>query len=255
MVHVRFDSPAPAACPHGAACVADLLPTALRRVRAAWFGAAALFLPSTASADPVKEAIDVIVLFCAAGGEQNRFALDGRVDGGFTLRRAGVAGGGSINITKAQAKGLVDGLQAQMNSVAGEQAAEARKCMKPHIDRILDVLLPRKPAAGEQVMAVPQIGGVWRDVEYPGNRSRITQRGSTFQFSRWGTLADGTPFTSTGSGTLAAQSLASSYRATYQSGATSTGDCSGMVSPDGGRISLTCTDSLLRAISVSSIRQ
>ena len=89
----------------------------------------------------VQEAIDVIVLFCVAGGDRYDIKAKARADGSLALKKIGVSGGGEISISKSEARGLVQGLQNAMTKVAGDQASEARACMKPYIDRILDILL------------------------------------------------------------------------------------------------------------------
>lgn len=109
---------------------------------------------------------------------------------------------------------------------------------------------PRPPAE-----AIPNIGGLWRDSNYPSNGSQITQNGNSFHFRRWGVLPNGIPFESSGSGTITGQRFTSNYNAKYQSGATSAGDCSGTMSPDGMRLELNCRDSLLGAFPVIAIRQ
>lgn len=106
---------------------------------------------------------------------------------------------------------------------------------------------PRAPptASLPAVEPVARIEGLWLDRDHPGNRSSVLQEGNGFRFTRWGLLPNGAEFTSTGSGTIAGQRVSSSYVATYQSGATSTGDCSGVLSANGTRLELTCRDSLL----------
>lgn len=93
----------------------------------------------------VKEAIDVIVLFCVAGGEKFEVSGDAKVEGGLALKKFGVTGSADISISKSEARGLVEGLRESMNKVSAEQASEARKCMQPYIDRVLDILIG-KPA-------------------------------------------------------------------------------------------------------------
>ena len=109
---------------------------------------------------------------------------------------------------------------------------------------------PRPPAE-----RIPNLRGVWLDSNYPSNGSQITQDGNSFQFTRWGVLPNGTRFESVGSGTITGQRFTSNYKAKYQSGATSAGDCSGTVSLDGMRMDLNCRDSLLGAFPVTAIRQ
>ena len=101
----------------------------------------------------------------------------------------------------------------------------------------------------------PRIAGVWRDSLYPNNGSKIVQDGSAFQFTRWGVLDNGVGFESAGSGTLDGRQVASRYIAKYQTGASSSGQCSGSVSMDSRRIELSCSDSLLGIFSSVSIRE
>ena len=109
---------------------------------------------------------------------------------------------------------------------------------------------PRPPAE-----AIPNIGGVWRDSNYPINGTRITQDGNMFHFTRWGVLPNGTTFESSGSGTIAGQRLTSNYNARYKSGATSEGGCSGTVALNGMHMELNCTDSLLGTFPGDASRQ
>lgn len=101
-------------------------------------------------AENVKQAIDVIVLFCVAGGEA--FQLESRADieGGLALRRFGVTGSGDIRLSKSDARGLVEGLTNEMDAVAGRQASEARACMKPYIDKILPLIMGAEGTGAER---------------------------------------------------------------------------------------------------------
>lgn len=109
---------------------------------------------------------------------------------------------------------------------------------------------PRPPAE-----PIPNIGGFWRDSNYPNISSQITQDGNSIHFRRWGVLSNGIRFESSGSGTITGQRFACNYTTRYQSGATSAGDCSGTMSPDGMHLELNCRDSLLGVFPVTAIRQ
>lgn len=88
----------------------------------------------------VQNAIDVIVMFCVAGGT-SEVSVTG-TDGGLELKKEGGAG---ITISKSEAKGLVAGIEHEMTKNSAGQASEARKCMQPYIDRIIDTLLDKVP--------------------------------------------------------------------------------------------------------------
>ena len=108
----------------------------------------------------------------------------------------------------------------------------------------------RPPAA-----TIPNIAGIWRDRNNSNNGSQFTQNGNSIDFRRWGVLPNGIQFESQGSGTITATKVTSYYNATYGTGFTSTGDCSGTVSADGMRMDLICSDSVLGAFPVTAIRQ
>jgi hypothetical protein len=92
----------------------------------------------------VQQAINVIVTFCVAGGERFEISSIGTGAGGLELKKQGAGNGAGITLSSnSQAKGLVDGINNAMTTVSASQASEARKCMQPYIDRILDVYLAK----------------------------------------------------------------------------------------------------------------
>jgi len=94
-----------------------------------------------ATQDNVDEAVELIVLFCVAGGKEIRIESDTTLSGGVGLKVLGLAGETDLKITKSEAQGLVRGLRSKMDGASAQQASEARACMKPYIDRILNILL------------------------------------------------------------------------------------------------------------------
>jgi hypothetical protein len=114
---------------------------------------------------------------------------------------------------------------------------------------------PPKIDSRSPAESIPNLSGLWRDSNDPNNGSQISQDGNRVHFTRWGVLPNGMRFESSGSGVITGHGFTSNYNAKYQSGATSTGDCSGTVSPDGTRMELNCSDSLLGAFSGTAIRQ
>jgi hypothetical protein len=97
---------------------------------------------SSAETSPkVQDAIDAIVLLCVAGGTKVEITASGDVEGGIALKRFGISGGGDIKFSRTEVRGLVKGLQGAMSKIAGQQASEARDCMKPYIDKILNKIL------------------------------------------------------------------------------------------------------------------
>jgi hypothetical protein len=116
-------------------------------------------------------------------------------------------------------------------------------------------------AANEELKApssspsVISIAGSWRDPNFPGNGSRITQDGNSFRFNGWGVLPNGIPFMTSGSGTVTGQSITSTYTTKYQNGWASCGECIGTASPDGSRMTSTCTDNILGTFVSSGVRE
>jgi FKBP-type peptidyl-prolyl cis-trans isomerase len=152
----------------------------------------------------------------------------------------------SKRVTAEKAKSAADRIaQEKAESSAKAARVEAEKT-ETSADRI---------ARERAVDTTPHIAGAWRDGEYPNNGSQIAQDGNRVRFTRWGILPNGVRFEASGSGTIAGRNYTSSYSARYESGATSAGDCSGTVSPDGMRMALNCRDSLLGTFPVTALRQ
>jgi hypothetical protein len=116
----------------------------------------------------VKDAIDVIVLFCVAGGDKFEISGAGKAEGGLAFKKFGATGEADINISKSEARGLVDGLRQEMSKLTAEQASEARKCMQPYIDRILNLIVGSSPIEPKPILknVCPSITGNWYSSTY-----------------------------------------------------------------------------------------
>ncbi len=101
---------------------------------------------------------------------------------------------------------------------------------------------------------VPNIAGTWRDTEYPVV-GQVIQDGRQFRFVRRGALTNGVGFESSGEGTIDGTQISNRFDTRYQTGAVSTGGCTGTLTADGNRLDLTCTDSLLGTFPVTAVRQ
>jgi hypothetical protein len=122
------------------------------------------------------------------------------------------------------------------------------------------VAQPPSQAARSDITAavappVPNIAGTWRDTNYAGVVGQIFQEGSSFRFRRWGVLPNGIGFESSGEGTIDGTRISHRYTSQYQTGAVSTGGCTGSVTNQGASLDMTCTDSLLGTFPVTSTRQ
>lgn len=101
----------------------------------------------------------------------------------------------------------------------------------------------------------PDLTGSWHDRSYPNNGAKIIQTGKRFTYSRWGTLPNGTRYTSSGNGSIDDFNINLRYQARYSpTEILSTGDCQGSLTPDGGEMQLSCKDSLLGEFGGFSIR-
>jgi TIR domain-containing protein len=103
--------------------------------------------------------------------------------------------------------------------------------------------------------SIVNIAGTWRDVNYAGVIDQVTQEGRSLSLKRWGVLPNGIGFESTGTGTIDGTYISHRYSTRYQTGAVSSGSCTGTAAADGSRIEGTCIDSLLGTIPVITVRQ
>ena len=111
------------------------------------------------------------------------------------------------------------------------------------------------PPAVPQRESIVNIAGTWRDVNYAGVLDLVTQDGPNLRLKRWGVLPNGIGFESSGAGTIEGTHISHRYSTRYQTGAVSTGSCTGTAAADGSRIEGTCIDSLLGTIPVITVRQ
>jgi hypothetical protein len=103
--------------------------------------------------------------------------------------------------------------------------------------------------------SIVNIAGTWRDVNYAGVIDQVTQEGRSLSLKRWGVLPNGIGFESTATGTIEGTHISHRYSTRYQTGAVSTGICTGTAAADGSRIEGTCSDSLLGTIPMITVRQ
>jgi hypothetical protein len=76
--------------------------------------------------DRVEIAIRVITTLCVSGGRTEQSSVNGLNVGTFNKR---------------EAQGLVDGINAQLSSLAADQANRARDCMRPYIGSLLALII------------------------------------------------------------------------------------------------------------------
>jgi hypothetical protein len=93
------------------------------------------------------------------------------------------------------------------------------------------------------------ISGVWRDNKWD-TTSEIAQQGSSFTFTASGPACIGGTFRSSGHGTIRGNSVESHYQSNF-----SLGDCSGTVSSDGRRMTLTCSDKVCGQFPSIAVKQ
>ena len=97
-----------------------------------------------------KEAADLLIYLCIAGGSVTVSRVESRPAGGeFRLE----SDKGSFTVVSRQVRGLVDGLGAAMNSLTADQANKVRECTRPYIPQILALVIgplaPSPPPAAD----------------------------------------------------------------------------------------------------------
>jgi len=138
--------------------------------------------------------------------------------------------------------------------VKPEPPVDSRVGKTNPVDEKLASPVPAAPIPAAPVDVTPQIAGVWQDVGYPSNGTKVSQDGARFTFTRWGVLTNGVPFQGTGSGTLSGRRVSGGYRVFYRNGGFSEGQCTGSIWPGDTRIDLECTDTQLGRYQSSSVR-
>jgi hypothetical protein len=159
----------------------------------------------------VQDAIKVIVMFCVAGGEKFEVSRTGSGSGGLELKKEGGASGAGITLSSnSEAMGLVDGINSAMSNVTASQASEARKCMQPYIDRIVDIYLTKIPSGSpylpsksnwdhnDSIMSIKSIGNritIYYDQPRQGMMDEGVRRGTLlFDGQRTGNRLSGTSY-------------------------------------------------------------
>ncbi|AMK78458.1 MULTISPECIES: hypothetical protein [Methylomonas] len=122
------------------------------------------------------------------------------------------------------------------------------KTAYPPLDKEKPEVIPPTPLI--------DISGDWYNPAAPtAGGTHIEQQNDSFQFQGWGMLAQGIGYTSKGSGNLIAQTLTYDYTAQYQNGWVSKGNCTGTVTPNGEKITATCTDTIMGTYVSAGVRQ
>jgi hypothetical protein len=139
----------------------------------------------------------------------------------------------------------------QTESPSSPQVVQTQPVSDAPRNNPASVAPPEAPAVRRE--SIVNIAGTWRDVNYAGVVDQVTQEGRNLSLRRWGVLPNGIGFESSGAGTIDGTHISHRYSTRYQTGAVSTGSCTGTT--DGSRIEGTCIDSLLGTIPVITVRQ
>ncbi|OAI03707.1 hypothetical protein [Methylomonas methanica] len=152
---------------------------------------------------------------------------------------------GSISVAIITNWDKLTGQQKTAESPPTQQIATA---IYPPIDKT-------KPAVVESLPVI-DISGDWYNPAAPtAGGTHIDQQSDSFEFQGWGILAQGIGYTSKGSGNLINQTLTYDYTAQYQNGWVSKGNCTGTVTPNGAKITATCTDTIMGTYVSAGVRQ
>ena len=94
--------------------------------------------------DRIRAGVQLIKLGCGTGVESSKVVVSGSVAGSLTLKKVpGVEVGGDISYTNQEAQGLIAALTKTVNPNSVDLSKKQMDCMKPHIDRIFDILFPK----------------------------------------------------------------------------------------------------------------
>ncbi|WP_020481536.1 hypothetical protein [Methylomonas sp. MK1] len=141
-----------------------------------------------------------------------------------------------------------DKLTGQQKDAASPPAQQIVTATYPPIAKTTPAVVESSP--------VIDISGDWYNPAAPtAGGTHIDQQSDSFEFQGWGMLAQGIGYTSKGSGNLIAQTLTYDYTAQYQNGWVSKGNCTGTVTPNGAKITATCTDTIMGTYVSAGVRQ
>ena len=213
---------------------------------------------SAQDAAEIERIASTMVRLCVAGGHTQ--AVTGGATGGadLSLRSLDVKGNlqGEFKINKSTAEGLVGGIENAMSQIAADQADKVRACLQPVRERLLDVMLPRKPPGAEPPGDRPghaafSIAGHWRDssgtVVF-----QLSQEGEKFNFSSLGRSCTGGYARTCGEGSIAGDRR---LFAKYRSSLPSEGECSGVVDQNGMQMIYECIDTVCGTYTISAFKQ
>jgi hypothetical protein len=141
-----------------------------------------------------------------------------------------------------------DKLTGQQKEAASPPAQQMVTANYPPIAKTTPAVVESSP--------VIDISGDWYNPAAPtAGGTHIDQQSDSFEFQAWGMLAQGIGYTSKGSGNLIAQTLIYDYTAQFQNGWVSKGNCTGTVTPNGAKITATCTDTIMGTYVSAGVRQ
>lgn len=120
------------------------------------------FVPVSASAqnsNKVNIAIEFLKSACVSKGKKVEIEAKGKA--GLTIRQLKDAG---VNAEVSFSEKEVEGLVTELNEIEARQANEIRECMKPYIDKILNVILgleespqPKKESVDIKPISIPRL--------------------------------------------------------------------------------------------------
>jgi hypothetical protein len=93
----------------------------------------------------IAQGVELIKLGCGTGTSRT-VSVQGDASEGLTLRApAGDSSGAGITYNKEETQGLIAALKKELTDNAEHLSEVQIQCMKPYIDRIFDLIIPRQP--------------------------------------------------------------------------------------------------------------
>jgi hypothetical protein len=96
----------------------------------------------------------LLITLCVGGGSAT---ISRPADGTIVI---GSAAGDNI-VERREASGLIDGISSALNALQAQQANRARECMKPFVQKIMDLVLSGPEEKVDDVDVFQKLSGTW----------------------------------------------------------------------------------------------
>jgi hypothetical protein len=109
----------------------------------------------------IQSIVDTMIRLCLGGGYTQATVGSGSGGANISLRSLDVKGNvqGEFKVSRANAEGLVNGIDNALSQIAANEADKVRECLQPVRERVLDILLPvpRCSTAPQNTTQLPDV--------------------------------------------------------------------------------------------------